>query len=168
MPTWVDAYHLRTLVDVPDGITLERWAALVDAACGFVSRYCNRFFPYGTYIEFVYVVNKSFFLHALPIESITSVSHADGTPVTATPQIVNPNTGQVAIDLPNGVWLKVTYTGGMRNIPLDLQFAIAELALFWAQQPAGVTDTSLGGASVRIEAFPSRVRETLDRYRLLW
>mgnify|MGYP000069243338 CR=1 FL=1 len=165
---WVDAYQLRTLVDVPDGITHERWEKLVEAACGFASRYCNRIFDYDTHTEFVFVVNKTAFLHAIPVESITSVTYTDETPVESDYTIVNPATGQIFVNVNDGVWLKVTYTGGMQQIPLDLQFAIAELALFWAQQPAGVTDTSLAGASVRVEAFPSRVRETLDRYRLLW
>lgn len=165
---WVDAYQLRTLVDVPDSITHERWEKLVESACGFASRYCNRFFARDTYTEFVYLVNKSAFLHAIPVESVDSVTYHDGTPIEVSYNIVNPNTGQIFVDLPDGVWLKVTYTGGLTEIPLDLQLAIAELALFWAQQPAGVTDTSLAGASVRVEAFPSRVRETLDRYRLLW
>jgi len=165
---WVDAYQLRTLVDVPDGVTHERWEKLVEAAYGFASRYCNRFFAHDTYTEFVYVVNKTAFLHAIPIESIESIVYLDETPVEVSYNIVNPNTGQIFVNTHDGVWLKVTYTGGMRQIPFDLQLAIAELALFWAQQPAGITDTSLAGASVRVEAFPSRVRETLDRYRLLW
>lgn len=163
---WLDTFEARMLANPGDGVDDARLAMLLDAACGWIERHCNRFFARAQYTEHLRVVAGLVFVHAIPVHDVVEIVNESGEPISF--KIVNPATGSIKVVAQDDSYVIVTYDGGLDIIPADLKLAAAELAAFWARHQAGVSSISVGGASAEVESFPERVRQIIDKYRLFW
>jgi hypothetical protein len=139
----VDLIKLRVRAGFPanDDSHDEDLQAAADQALMLCETYCDRFFEKQSQIEQIWPTAGSFMVKRYPLESITSITNANGDAI----EVGNVRT----VDAPGivlrggcsiggaGIWpLSIEYVGGFDPLPKDLEFAVlAAFDAVWSTTP---------------------------------
>lgn len=153
----------------------------IDRLSAWVESYCGRTFAQAAYADELHDGDGTsrLVVKQRPIVSVASLfddidrQFGAGTQIDAEDFVVYPERGEIRLDglvFAQGLQnVKVTYTAGFSQIPLDLQQAVIELIAdrFRNKEHQGIRSTGIGAFRVDYDEaeIPAEVKSVLHRYR---
>lgn len=131
--------------------------ASLDTAMALAERYCSRQFTYAAETaSFYYPLSTTLQLSRYPLEQVVSIK-SGSTNLVSTDYKASLGTGQILFSgYRGGDQIDVTYAGGYKTLPADLELALFSIFdAVWAAMPgAGAGAVSAGGQVINSITVP--------------
>jgi len=152
--------NLKTYLGITDQSEDAKLTKILESADRFVKNYCRRNFEYGAYDELVYFYKGLGFVKETPVESIQTVETLEGN----TLNVYKEDGGIITLQEKFTGRAIVSYFGGYKEIPGDLELAVLRLCEYFYLKPEGITMRDIPAGRLQFGDL-SDVLSILDKYR---
>lgn len=152
--------NLKTYLGITDQSEDAKLTKILESADRFVKNYCRRNFEYDAYDELVYFYKGLGLVKETPVESIQTVETLEGN----TLNVYKEDGGIITLQEEFTGRAIVSYLGGYKEIPGDLELAVLRLCEYFYLKPEGVTARDIPAGRLQFGDL-SDVISILDRYR---